>query len=171
MKIGIIGRFLLTGSLLLVDVPVRGEVIPGRWDKLEQQRRHLLLTITLRSGDRLEATYQGTTGEALVVRTLEGAELQVPKADVAQVGTIVDDPVTDGVLWGLAAGFGAAFTGILLGCAVANECTGESDARLGAIWGLAGAGVGTVTGLVIDDARKKREVLYQAPPPATPANP
>lgn len=171
MKIGLITRVLLAATLVLAGVPLRAEVIPGRWEKLEQQRRHLPLIITLRSGDRLEATYHGATGEAVLLRTLQGAEMRVSKADVVRVETVVGDSVRNGVLWGAATGFVVPFLTVVLGCWVSEECKGENDAVLGAAWGLAGAGVGAATGLMIDGAQKKREVLYQAPQAATSGNP
>ncbi|GAB4252390.1 MAG: hypothetical protein Kow00109_27950 [Acidobacteriota bacterium] len=45
MEANLIAQALLTTTLVTMGVPVRAEVIPGRWEKLEEQRRHLPLSI------------------------------------------------------------------------------------------------------------------------------
>ncbi len=56
MKSGWITRAVLAATLVTMGMPVRGEVIPRRWEKLEQQRRHTPVIVTLRAGDRVRAT-------------------------------------------------------------------------------------------------------------------
>ncbi|GAB4108095.1 MAG: hypothetical protein Kow001_03430 [Acidobacteriota bacterium] len=171
MKIGWIARALLATTLLTMGVPVRAEVIPGRWEKLEQRRRHTPLIVTLRAGDRLDATYQGATEDALLLRSIQGQTIQVPKNEVLRVETVASDGVRDGVLWGMGLGFAGGFLAGLVACAADGGCRSEPPAFVATVYGAGGAGAGALTGLAIDSAQKKREVLYQAPQPATPGSP
>lgn len=171
MKIAVTGGVVLVGALVLAGIPVRAEVIPGRWEKLEQQRRHTPLIVTLRAGDRLEATYQGATDDALLLRSFQGQGIQVPKNEVLRVEAVASDGVKDGVLWGMGLGFAGGFLVGLVACAADGGCRSEPPAFVATVYGAGGAAAGALTGLAIDAATKKREVLYQAPQPATPGNP
>ncbi len=172
MSMSALVRALLVLAVPLAGVPVRAEVIPGRWEKLEQQRQNLPLIITLRSGERLKATYQGTTLDALLLRPFGGGETQIPKTDVLRIETVVGDGVGDGVLWGAGIAFGVVALGAVISCAGGGPCEGsEGAAGQVAVGGPPAAAIGALLGLVIDGVHKKREVLYQAPQEAPSGNP
>ncbi|GAB4252417.1 MAG: hypothetical protein Kow00109_28000 [Acidobacteriota bacterium] len=172
MKIGLLTRALLATTLATGGVPVRAEVVPGRWEKLEGQcRPDLPLIVTLQSGERLEVACRGTTEEELLVTTLGGTEMRLPKTEVLRVDVVVGDGIFDGLLKGVGAGFGAGALVAVGLCAGRQWCRSESVAAYAVGFGIVGAGIGGLTGLAIDSAQKKREVLYQAPQEAPPGDP
>ena len=119
--------------------------------------------MTLVSGDRTDNAFIRADSNLLVVSNGNGAEVRLAKSDVQSVTHRIQDRVRNGVLIGTATGFGVGF----LGLAAFNA----KETASGPIWdgeavglytsaGLVGAGIGALSGLIIDAGRRTTQILY-----------
>jgi len=155
--------------LLFHSVLLHADVIPGRWEKVEAQAPGTVLTVIMKSGDRLfGCTFEELQMDTLVVETGAG-EQRNPKVGIQRVETLLPDSVKDGTVKGVV--IGAVVGGVLgglVGAAVCIFCsTGESIQGalvLGAVSSGIGAGAGAAIGYGADKAadNKRPEVLYVA---------
>ena len=53
----------------LLSIPAQAQVIPGRWDKLVALAIETLITVDLKSGDRIEGNFEGLSPSELSLRT------------------------------------------------------------------------------------------------------
>lgn len=138
------------------------DVIPGRWEKVERLLPGAEIVVSTKDGQRLEATFQELTGDALKITYL-GQDRELARTSISRISTLrrVDDPIKNGALIGILAGFGA---GAAIGFAAGEDgvfddfTAGENALFLGGM----GAGVGSIAGAVVDKVHKKREVLYRS---------
>ena len=140
---------------VLVTTSLRAQVVPGRWEKLDALQPGQQITVTLKSGDRIDADFQSSSPDeiSLVTRSRRLlAALKIPKADVEQVSSLEADSRLNGTLIG--AGVGAAFG--LTGFATADSAKGPL------IGSAITAGIGALIGLAIDIAHKRSEIVYKA---------
>ena len=139
------------------------QVIPGRWDKVDALARGSQITVTLAGGDRTDNAFIRSDADVLVLLNGSGSEIRLAKSDVQTVTQRTQDPVRNGVLIGAATGFGVGF----LGLAAFNA----KETASGPIWdgesvgiytsaGLVGAGIGALTGLIVDAGRSTTQLLY-----------
>jgi hypothetical protein len=160
----IIASFML---LVLGTVPLQAEVLPDRWEKVEQLQPGTSITIKLKTGDRLEGAFKSVSPDAVVFTEGSAQERIVPKSVVRKIETSakVPDRLRNGVLIGLLAGVAA---GIIAMVAYANAVTNgpvywDEDGPaylLGAA--LVGGGIGVASGVIVDASIKGHEVLFQA---------
>lgn len=146
----------LISVVLVVPVLLQAVIVPGRWEKLDALQPGQQITVTLKSGDRIDADFQSSSPDeiSLVTRSRRLlAALKIPKADVEQVSSLEADSRLNGTLIG--AGVGAAFG--LTGIATADSAKGPL------IGSAITAGIGALIGFAIDAVRKKSEIVYQAP--------
>jgi hypothetical protein len=158
------------GMLLLVLVgeiaPLQGaEIVRGRWEKVEALKPGTAIVVKLNSGDRIDGAYQGAEPELLRINDAAGVEFRLPKFSVLSVESAekVRDPLANGALIGAGAGAAAGFFS-MLGFAKAVTASGPIFDGEGAGFfiaaALVGAGVGAVTGTLIDAKIKGRQVFY-----------
>lgn len=80
-----------------------------------------------------------------------------PARSRSQAGpALIDDPLTNGALIGAAVGAGAGLGAVGMAYAICadSDCGPSSDGPAWALGATAGAGIGLVTGLLIDKARR-----------------
>ncbi len=155
--------------LLSHSVLLHGDVIPGRWEKVEAQAPGIGLTVIMKSGDWFDCAYKELQMDTLVVETSAG-ERRIPKVDIQRLETseLVPDPVKDGTLKG--AVIGAVVLAVLGGLACdPNDflCDRLTGVAVGAVIGaVAGAAIGFTVDKVANhkrpDVLKRPEVLYVA---------
>ena len=160
------GYTIVYGSLLALLIPfssglLNAAVVPGRWEKVDSLPANTRLTITLKSGNEADHIFNGSDSANLSVQSAGGAELVIPKADVAEI--VQHKPRSKKpTLIGAAVG-GAVGAGI--GVAVSQSVDETFLARadyMAITWGLIGAGAGALIGH-FSTAEPPDEVLYQAP--------
>jgi hypothetical protein len=113
MKRGIVPVILaLVG--LAIDLLSAG-VVPGHWEKVKALERGALIIVFLQGEDRLECTYQATTGEQLMVATADQPDLTLPKGAIRKVTgfQLMNDSTMNGTGIGAGIGFGAGFAGMV----------------------------------------------------------
>lgn len=145
-------------SLILVGllaVPVRAQVIPGRWEKVADLSFETPITVDLKNGDRIGGKFEELSPSELCLRT-HAAQAAIPRADIEQITSLESDSLQNGILIGAAAGAGIT---------APIYARPSSDLTiLGVVIFLAiGVGTGALVGWVIDAIDKKEVVLYQAP--------
>ena len=151
----------LIGVMLLVFLSVnslQAGVIPGRWEKLDDQPSGTRMLVTLNSGERMDCTLKSSGPSDLTITDQAGAERILPKSGVREIVSsqrIVRDSVIRGSLIGAAIG---ALAVLPLAAIIENE-TGRRDATL-AVLGYAGIGAGV--GAAVDWVVKEREILYRS---------
>ena len=69
----------------LVTTSLQAQVIPGRWEKVDSLPTNAQLTITLKSGNEANYIFNSSDSANLAVQSESGAELVIPKADVARI--------------------------------------------------------------------------------------
>lgn len=138
---------LLASSALLADV------VPGRWEMVDGLDQGTAIVVILRAGDRIHCTFERSDEAELVLVTDSGRKRRVQKSAVSRVETFDGHP--DSVLNGTLIGFGAGAGGFLaVHAAIVPLAAHDGPAA------LAIGGIGALVGLLIDNAVKKREVLY-----------
>jgi hypothetical protein len=153
---------------VLAAAPLQGQVLPGRWEKLEQLQPGTRIIVRLQAGDRLEGGFQRITQDAIVLTEENSQERTIAKSMVSSIETSkkAPDRLRNGTLIGLLVG---AAAGIASMAAIAEAKTsgpvywGDEDGPgylLGAA--LVGGGIGAATGAIVDASIKRHEVLYQA---------
>ena len=145
----------LTGPSMLAGV------VPGRWEKVDALRKGTLITVLLESGDRLEGEFRGSDSAALFL-DVDGKQIPIPRSGVQKVvrSTPEKDSPWNGAAIGSAVGLGA---GIATGLAWAAAQSEEGEQGVGIlVFAPIGAGIGLLTGYMIDENRTRQEVLYSA---------
>jgi hypothetical protein len=154
--------------LILAAAPLRGQVPPGRWEKVERLQIETPIIIRLKTGDRLEGTFKSVSQESLVIVEGSSRERMIPKTIVQKIETSAKFPdrLRNGALIGMAVG---AAGGIGSMVAFAHAKTngpvywGEDGGGYLVAAALVGGGIGAATGAIVDASIKHRQVLYQSP--------
>ena len=149
-------------GILAIPSFLQAQTIPGRWEKVDQLPPGSNITITLTTGQKITAAFCGAQTDFLTV-TIDSTEMKVPKADVQTIARTANDRLRNGVLIGTGVGFAAGFLSLVSFNAHVTASGPIWDREgvgyyIGA--GLIGAGIGAVTGLMIDSARKTTEIIY-----------
>lgn len=162
---------LIAVSWLTASVVPAG-VVPGRWEKVGNLPEGSELVVTTVGRGEIPCRWGGFEGDSLVVTDMNGAELRIPRSGVERVETAqkVRDGRRDGTLIGAAAGFAGGFLGLAAFNAHKTASGPLWDGEAMGLYlsaGLLGMGAGAAAGYAIDAAVEHREVLYQAPGPAS----
>lgn len=146
--------------IFLFQIPLHGEVVPGRWEKLELLRRGQDILIHAKSGFRLEGKFQ-SVGAAEIRFIAESNDRIFPKSAILLIEKI-GDPVCDGILKGAAIGAGIGLPLLIWG--ITYEGGEQDDARtLGIGTFFLSMGIGVAFGTAYDAANSSHEVIYRAP--------
>jgi hypothetical protein len=145
--------------LVLATASLQAGVIPGRWEKVEALHAGYPIVVTLESGERLRAVFDGLSEKGLLLTKGDKQGLDVPKAHVVKIEgqeKIENNGLGNGAIIGAVVGGGFG-----LGAALACACEDEAGfvAVATALYGAIGTGVG----VGVDALFKSREVLYKAP--------
>ena len=139
----------------LLSVPVRAQVIPGRWEKVEALTLGPRITVELKNGARLEGQFEELSPSGILLRT-GSAQAAVPRADIERITTRGGDGLLSGALIGAGVGVGIV-VGVL-------HPMSESSVSGNTVLGTAiMAGIGALIGVGVDALKKTDVVLYQAP--------
>ena len=150
----------------MISLPVRAEVIPGRWEKVSNLDLGMPVTVVLKNGDRVVGDYEGMSGSEVDVET-RSARAVIPKADIQFIRTRktggVGEKAAVGAKIGAAVGAGVPLIGF------ARSGPGDLNGFGVALIVLAVTGVGTAIGAglgaVAGIGTKTEEFLvYEAPP-------
>ena len=155
------------GSLIvwavLSTTSLSAAIVPGRWEKVAALEEGYPIIVTMKSGERIKAAFNGLGEEGVLLIKENGEELDLPKAHVVKIESqeTRKDSLKNGAMWG-------AIAGGALGAIAAARPTGNPDVDhwvydLGAVAVLVGLGVGT--GMLIDAGIKSRELFYSDPAP------
>ena len=145
----------------LISLPLRADVIPGRWEKVSALAVSSAITVKLKDGDRIKGHFEGLSAtDVMVVSHFSRAV--IPKVDIETITIQPEDGVGDGAGLGAGVGFGVG-TGIALGL-ILKHGSGEGALAALLLLGGIGAGVGAGLGAAGDAATTPLEiVLYKAP--------
>ena len=136
-----------------------GDVIPGRWEKVDKSNPGSRLFIEMQSGDQFEGTFVSSDSEAVVVQTPDGNKLPLVKNAILRVTRPKQATRT---LLGAAIGGGA---GVATGLAISSRFDETFFARkdlMGVTCAGIGACVGAAIGSAINRDTDEREVVYQS---------
>jgi len=89
----------------LTATSLNAGVVPGRWEKVDALQQGEPITVTLKAGDLINATFVHLSPEILTISTCTDSHTKVPRHEVSRVEVKVDDGVKKGVLLGAAIGF------------------------------------------------------------------
>jgi len=154
-------------AVLLIDALLCAQVLPGRWEKVDALAAGIPLIIKMNSGDRVEGKFQSADFDGILLTSLDGREVRLPKSGIRSIETTVkvSDRLRNGIWIGAGAG---ALAGMIAMLAYARSVTAS-----GSIWGedttgylvgsaLVGAGAGALAGAAVDASIKSNEVIYRA---------
>lgn len=132
--------------------------IPGPWVTVDTLPSGQPISITLKSGDRIEGLFRSASPLELMLAARTGNERTISKTDIRNLSVEKKDTSLDGLLLGAAIGAGVgAFWGYRrrqFGCRAGCAVT----------WGvLIFTPSGALVGWLRDRKHKHTEVLYQAP--------
>ncbi len=145
----------------LISLPLRADVIPGRWEKVLALPVSSPITVELKDGDRIKGHYEGLSATDIMVVS-HFSRAVIPKEDIETITIQPEDGVGDGAGIGAGIGFGVG-TAIVLG-AMAKHGGGEGAIAALLLFAGLGAGVGAGLGAAADAATRPVEiVLYEAP--------
>ncbi len=150
---------IVLGTLALAPIPsVRGESIPGRWEKVEILGRGSEIVVTTRDGSRLEGRFEEITDQEIVV-LIEGRGIQVPRNAVAEILLVKHREKHRGLLM---LGIGAA-GGFLIGWNNRGDEVALGYATIPVSVGV-GAAAGYVAGRFIrsGETSTTTEILFRA---------
>lgn len=145
----------------LISLPLRADVIPGRWEKVSALAVSSAITVKLKDGDRIKGHFEGLSATDVVVVS-HFSRAVIPKEDIETITIRPEDGIGDGAGIGAGVGFGLG-SAIALGLILKH---GGGDGALAALLVLSGlgAGVGAGLGAAGDAATRPLEiVLYEAP--------
>jgi len=153
--------------LVLAAAQLRGQVLPGRWEKVERLQPGTAIIVLLKTGDRLEGAFKSVSQEAVDLTEGSAQERRIPRSLVRSIETFskAPDRLRNGALIGMLIGAAGGIAGMV---AYARAKTngpvywGEDGAGylVGAV--LVGGGIGAATGAIVDASIKHHEMLYQA---------
>ncbi len=151
---------VLVVSVVLLFVTALGlaDVIPGRWEKVDQLKLGSALILELTAGDRIECEFVASTPEELTIETDEGKRQPIPKASVARVSLV--QPRKNRAVIGAVIGAGG---GMATGLAISSQFDETFFAR-GDLMALTCGGIGALTGALIGNAISRpagQEVVFR----------
>jgi hypothetical protein len=158
MRIAPTAAIHILALALICSVRLEGQVIPGRWEKLDTTVVGTDIIVRLQNSMSIEGRFQRSTPEGITLLTDAGT-MQVAKANVREITTaqIHVDSLRNGALIGGGIGLGVALS------LLAVAASGKGYVLESAKWAgpLVGFGAGLGAGIAIDAGRKQREVLYR----------
>ncbi len=159
-----IGR-LLVGSMLALVITLtglHGEVVPGRWEKVELLPLGQKITVHLVSGQQTSGKFRQVTSREIELM-VGGREKSFSRDDVLLIEK-VGDRLVDGMAKGAGIGALAGLPWLIWGLRYSG---GEQDdaRRIGAGLFALSAAVGLAAGTIADAAKVSREVVYRSPHP------
>jgi hypothetical protein len=153
---------------LFLSVPgLNAGVIRGRWEKVDTLSSGTLVIVQTKSAGTLSTAFKISDDSSITFLT-NGQEQKFPKTEIRKVSLQATkrDSAWDGVLYGAAigGGSGAAF-GAIAGGPSKGPWTINilSRGETAAICSVLGAGIGSLTGFIVDKTHQSNEVLYEAP--------
>ena len=145
----------------LIALPLRADVIPGRWEKVSILAVASPIIVKLKDGDRVKGHFEGLSATDVIVVS-HFSRAVIPKKDIETISIQPEDGVGDGAGIGAGVGFGVG-TGVALGL-ILKHGGGEGALAALLLLGGIGAGVGAGLGAAGDAATRPLEiVLYEAP--------
>jgi hypothetical protein len=162
------GTVVLLLITILAAAPLQGQVLPGRWEKVEALQRGTVIIIKLKTGDRLEGAFESVRPDAVALTEGSAQERTIPRSMIQRIEISVQAPdrLRNGTLIGLWVGAVAGIAGMV---AFANAKTDgpvywwdEDGPGFLISAALAGGGIGAATGAVVDASIKRPELLYQS---------
>ena len=138
---------------------IGADVIPGRWEKVEQLPNGTAIWVELFSGDRLQGSLSSLSSQTLRIRALGGSEQDLPRAAIRKIfetGGPFDDPLWDGIAVGAGVGAASYLIGHAALCCAPNE---PHDAMGAAIFAAIGAGLGILSDMA---KRTDQRIVYRA---------
>ncbi len=152
---------------LLATTAVQAEIIPGRWELVDRLEPDTPIIIKLKAGERMECSFKRSNPEEVIFIDDVGTERSIPKNEILRIESSekTGDSLKNGAGYGAVIGAAGAVVGLLAyahsvtdsGPVVGSESAGYFFAA-----GLAGAGIGALTGIGIDASFKGRKVLFKA---------
>ena len=143
--------------VLLVSLPVRAGVIPGRWEKVAALAQETPIIVDLKNGDRIEGPFEELSRSELLL-VYGSVRAAIPKEDIRRITIREDDFVDNGALIG--AGIGAGIIGLV---AVAQPPASDPILPIALAYSGIAALIGGVLGAITDATLKRIVVLYEAP--------
>lgn len=154
MRLASAGTTLLLS--LWMSLSAFAEVIPGRWEKVEELPKNTPLQVSLISGDRLDHTFGRAAPDYIVTFDAGGQSFELPKSEIERILALErsSDSGWGKTMWGLIFG-GAA--GLATGAATSSRWTNEGGDAAGwiALWGGVGAAAGGAIGFILDKNRQE----------------
>jgi len=152
---------------IFAAAPLQGQVLPGRWEKIEQLQPGTVIIITLKTGERVEGTFKSINQDAVCVSEGGAQEREIHKSLVQRIETAgkVPDRLRNGTLIGLLIGAASGIAAIvaLIYAKTDGPVYWDEDGAGYVISGaLVGGGIGAATGAIVDASIKRPDVLYQA---------
>ncbi len=133
-------------------------VPPGNWNAVELLQKGTSISLRMTSGDRMEGKFHALEAEGIRL-IVDGQERILPKSGVAEIRQLhVGDSKVNGTIYGMLAG--GAVGGIAAGT-LGELMANEGQAGQGALYLLAGIGIGALVGLTVDSAIKGDRLLYR----------
>ena len=142
----------------VISMPLRAEMIPGRWEKVAALPVASPITVELKNGDRIKGNFGGLSKSNLTLAT-RSARAVIPKGDIRTITIRPRDGLSNGLQTGAAVG--AGFVGAI---AAAMLTRGHGVKAAGVmlfipVFAAAGAGIGGA----FDAAMNPRPIkLYEA---------
>lgn len=157
---------IVLGWVLLTSPSLSADVVPGRWDKVEELEVGSQIIVFLQQGDRLECELLEVTGEYLVVLTEGERDLKLRKQTIEKITRPqgIKDSTGNGTWIGAGIGFGVGFGG-MVAWEKSKTASGYRLAEENLGWALAGGAIGAVGGALIgraiDAGNETYEVVYK----------
>ena len=141
----------------LISMPVRAEVIPGRWEKVAALQVTVPITVETKDGNRIKGHFENLSDTNLLLVT-NFSRAMIPKEDIETITTQPEDGIADGTLIGGGIGVGVMMSALAV----------KSDHDFNALGMLMmagiGFGIGAGLGAATDAATKGEDiVVYKAP--------
>ncbi len=145
-------------SLFVTSLGI-ADVVPGRWEKVDQLQAGSPLILELVTGDRIECAFFASNPEELTIETNDGKRQTIPKTTVTLVSRL--QPRKARAVLGMAVGAGA---GVGTGLAISSQFDETFFARADLMALTCGA-IGALTGALIGNALSKpagQEVVFRS---------
>jgi hypothetical protein len=161
-------RFFWVLFLFLSVAGLNAGIIRGRWEKVDTLSSGTLVIVETKSAGRFSTAFR-ISDDSSITFSADGQEQKFPKTEIQKISLQARKPDSswDGVLYGAVIGgaSGAAFGAIAAGGPSKGPWQIDILSRgdVAAICAVLGAGIGGLTGFIVDKTHDANEVLYEAP--------